>query len=231
LDEIKVENREGVSGGVVPAVRGERWPEPQDYAMEFLKEPDEHLNITLLIAGLLSVVISAFIIYITPQLQSDHNEESTALFRVLLFKIDDTIFGGDVPQVPHWTGPLCTTVMTQALLYLSLVATLASAFLAILAKQLFGTRAFADSRGSNIEGGQNPQRELRRSSLSLHLVLLALSLLLQFAVLLFSCAVSVYIWSVNPIIAAIIPLIAFCGILLHSPFGALASANLGYARA
>lgn len=217
LEDIKVESREGAGGGVVREVS-----EPQDYDVKFLKERDEALNSTITLAGLFSVVISAFIVYTSPQLQPNPNEESAALLRVLLFKFDNTIFGGDVPQVPHWTGPSYTIIMTQSLLYLSLAATLASTFFAILAKQLSDRYTFDGSQDSNMEQGRAPERRLRCSSVSLRVVHLVLPLLLQSALLLFSCAVSVYLWKINTVIAAIIPIVTFCTIQFCSPFGASA---------
>ena len=59
----------------------------------------------------------------------------------------NTTFGGEVPKVPQWTGPPLTTVTTQALLYLSLMATLASALLVILIKHLLSLHTLADTRG------------------------------------------------------------------------------------
>ena len=118
-------------------------------------------------------------------------------------------------------------MVTQALLYLSLVATFASALSATLAKQLLDLYAFAGSPDSSIERGRNPQRGLRSFSLSLRIVLLALSSLLQFALLLFSCALSVYLWEVNTVIAAIILVAALCTVPLYSPFGVGVLAGLG----
>ena len=78
---------------------------------------------------------SAFIIQVQPQLQKDPNEETAALLRVLIHKIDNTTFGGDVPALPQWTGPARMVVQVQSILYASLAASLLSALLAMLGKQ------------------------------------------------------------------------------------------------
>ena len=59
----------------------------------------------------------------------------------------NTTFGGEVPKVPQWTGPPLATVATQAPLYLSLMATLASALLVILIEQLLSLYTLADTWG------------------------------------------------------------------------------------
>ena len=75
---------------------------------------------------------SAFIIQVQTQLQSDPNEETAALLRVLIYKIDNTTFGDNIPAVPQWSGTPHATVQAQAILYASLAASLFSAFLAML---------------------------------------------------------------------------------------------------
>ena len=80
-------------------------------------------------------MISAFIIYVHPQLQKDPNEETADLLRVLLYKTDNTSFGGDVPEVPKWTGPPHTVVAALVLLYLGLAAVVITVTFAIIIKQ------------------------------------------------------------------------------------------------
>ena len=177
-------------------------------------------------AGLLSAVISAFIIYINPQLQSDPGEESAALLRVLIYKIDNTTFGGDVPRLPEWTGPTSTVVATQALLYLSLASTLGSVLFAILAKQLLDVYSLAGGWGSGPKLRITSRRGLGFFKLGLHVLLLALSLLLQFALLLSSCAVTVYLWEVNLIVASFVLAATVLTLPLYAVFAGSAVANM-----
>ncbi|KAF9644475.1 hypothetical protein BDM02DRAFT_3079018, partial [Thelephora ganbajun] len=109
--------------------------EAEEYDKEFMKKHDEDLNTTLIFAGLFSAVASAFTVQIQSRLQPDPNEETAALLRVFIHKVDNTTFGGDVPALPQWTGPPRTIVHVQSVLYASLAASLLSAFLAILGKQ------------------------------------------------------------------------------------------------
>ena len=78
---------------------------------------------------------SAFVIQINSQLQRDPNQETAALLRVLIYKMDNTTFGNNVPVLPQWTGPPRAIIQVQAILYASLAASLFSAFLAMLGKQ------------------------------------------------------------------------------------------------
>ena len=177
-------------------------------------------------AGLLSTVISAFIIYINPKLELDPSEESSALLRVLIYKVDNTTFGGDVPGLPEWTGPTSTVVATQALLYLSLASTLGSALFAILAKQLLDLYSLAGGWRPSPVFRTAARQGLKWFALRLHALLLALSLLLQFGLLLFGCAVTVYLWKVNLVVASFVLAATLLALPLYAVFGGVALANV-----
>ena len=148
---------------------------------------------------------SAFIIQVQPQLQSDPNEETAALFRVLIHKIDNTTFGNDVPAVPQWTGPPYIIVQVQAILYASLAASLFSVFLAMLGKQWLNRYASIDTRGSAIERSQNRQRKLDGVvAWFFDHVIELLPLMLQFALLLLGCALARYLWEIDTTVASVI---------------------------
>lgn len=150
------------------------------------------------------------------------------MLRVLLYKMDNTTFGDEIPEIPRWAGPPSTIIATQALLFLSLSATLASVLFAILAKQLLDLYALAGSPGSDIEQGQVVHHSrLRWFTLSLHLLLLALSSMVQAALMLSSCALSVYLWNINIVIAVIVLVAASCALPFYFSFGILALTNIG----
>ena len=123
----------------------------EEYDREFMKNHDEDLNTTLIFvgyahcpgtrvltwsqAGLFSAVTSAFIIQVHPQLQPDTTDETAALLRVALYKMDNTTFGGNIPPLPQWTGAPRRMIHVQAMLYASLATSLFSTFLAMLGKQ------------------------------------------------------------------------------------------------
>jgi len=100
-------------------------------------------------------VTSAFIIEVNSELQPDPNDETNALLRLLIYKIDNTTFGGNVPSLPQWSGPPRTIIQVQAMLYASLAASVFSAFLAMLGKQWLNRYASVNMRGSTIERSQN----------------------------------------------------------------------------
>jgi hypothetical protein len=150
-------------------------------------------------------VTSAFIVQVGSQLQPDPNEETAALLRVLIHKIDNTTFGGDVPTVPQWTGPPRTIVRVEAILYASLAASLFSAFLAMLGKQWLNRYASIDMRGSAIERSQNRQRKLDGIiTWYFDHVMEALPVILQFALLLLGCALSLYLWGIDRTVALVV---------------------------
>ena len=167
-------------------------------------------------AGLFSAVASAFIIEVNSKLQPDPNDETAALLRVLIFKIDNTTFGDDPPTLPQWTGPPHTIVQVQAILFASLAASLFSAFLAMLGKQWLNQYASIDMRGSAIERSQNRQRKLDGIVIwYFDHVMEALPLMLQAALLLLGCALSQYFWEINTTVASVILAITSFGVLLY----------------
>ena len=165
---------------------------------------------------------SAFIIYIHPQLQTDSGEESAGLLRVLLYKTDSTIFGGNVPGVPEWTGPPGTVVAALVLLYLSLAASVTSVLYAILAKQLLNLYALACAPGT-----PRDVDKFKWFTVTLHTVVLLLSLLVQLALLFLSCALTVYIWKINLLVASLILVLTVSAVPIYAVFVLLALANIG----
>ena len=195
--------------------------EAEEYDREFMKKYDEDLNTTLIFvssvlcsgaqvptwlqAGLFSAVTSAFIIDVQSQLQPDTGEETAALLRVLIHKIDNTTFGAETPTIPQWTGPPRAVVQVQAILYTSLATSLLSAFLAMLGKQWLNRYASTELRGTAIERSQNRQRKLDGIvAWYFDGVMEALPLMLQVAALLLGCALSHYLWGINTTVACVI---------------------------
>ena len=159
---------------------------------------------------------SAFIAQVQPQLQSDPNEEAVALLRVLIYKIDNTTFGGDVPALPQWTSPPRMVIQVQCILYASLAASLLSAFLAMLGKQWLNRYASVDMRGPAIERSQDRQRKLDGIiAWYFDHVLESLPLMLQAALLLLGCALSRYLWEINTTVASVVIGVTSFGILFY----------------
>ena len=167
-------------------------------------------------AGLFSAVTSAFIVDVNSRLQPDPNEETAALLRVLIYKIDATTFGNDVPTIPEWSGPPRSIVQVQTMLYASLVVSLFSSFLAMLGKQWLNRYISTDLRGTAIERSQNRQRKLD-GMVSWHFecVMESLPLMLQAALLLVGCGLSRYLWEINTAVASVILAITSFGVLFY----------------
>ncbi|KAF9783437.1 hypothetical protein BJ322DRAFT_1070828 [Thelephora terrestris] len=182
--------------------------EAEEFDKEFMQKYGEDLSTTLIFAGLFSAV--------QPQLQSDPNEETAALLRVLIHKIDNTTFGGEAPALPQWAGPPQSIVHVQCLLYASLFASLLAAFIAMLGKQWLSRYGSIDLRGSAIERSQDRQRKLNGiNAWCLSHVLESLPLMLQAALLLMGCALSRYLWEVDTTVAAVVVGMTSCGVLFY----------------
>ena len=160
---------------------------------------------------------SAFIIEVNSELQPNPNQETAALLRVLVHKVDNTAFGNDVPTIPQpWTGPPHVMVQVQTILFASLAASLFSAFLAMLGKQWLNRYASVDMRGSAIERSRNRQRKLDGIiSWYFDHVMESLPLMLQVALLLLGCALSRYFWEINRTVASVIIGVTLFGVLFY----------------
>ena len=178
---------------------------------------------------------STFITQIQSQLQPDPNKETAALLRILIYKIDNTTFGDDVPIVPQWSGPLHTIIQVQSILYASLAGSLFSALLAMLGKQWLnrysGSYTSTDARGSAIERSQNRQRKLDGIiTWYFDHVIESLPLMLQLALLLLGCALSRYLWGVDTTIACVVLGVTSFGVASYTFFliAGAASASCPY---
>ena len=168
-------------------------------------------------AGLFSAVTSAFIIEVNSHLQPDPNEETAALLRVLIYKVDNATFGQEAPPVPQWPGPPPTIVQAQAILYASLAASLFSAFLAMLGKQWLNRYASTGMRGAAIECGRDRQRKLNGIvTWYFEYVMESLPLMLQAALLLLGCALCRYLWEINTTIASVVICATSFGVTFYS---------------
>ena len=157
---------------------------------------------------------SAFIVEVNSELQPDPNEETAALLRVLIHKVDNTTFGNDVPSIPQWAGPPQTIVQVQAILFASLATSLFSAFLAMLGKQWLNRYTSVGMRGSAVERSQNRQRKLDGIiDWYFNHVMESLPMMLQVALLLLGFALSHYLRAINKTVALVVIGITWSGVL------------------
>ncbi|KAF9789626.1 hypothetical protein BJ322DRAFT_1043227 [Thelephora terrestris] len=228
VGEIQVVARDDESNGErLPAMEMQQI-KSRFSSEEFFKKRSDDLNIILIVAGLLSAVISAFVVFIQPQLQQDPGEDSAALLRVILYNMNKTAFGTTVPAVPDWTGPSNEIIATQVLLYLSLAFTLSSVLFALLAKQLSDTYDLVDS--GDIEVGEESLSDIRVSWFALRFLLLLLPFNLQFGLLFAYCALTVYLWKVSVVVSRVVLVTALAIMPFYLIFIFLAFLNLWYAN-
>ena len=107
-------------------------------------------------------------------------------------------------------------VHVQAILFMSLSASLLSAFLAMLGKQWLNRYASTDMRGSAVERCRNRQRKLDGiDAWHFDSVMESLPLMLQAALLLLGCALSRYLWEVDKTIAFVVVGVTSFGVLFY----------------
>ena len=163
-----------------------------------------------------SAVTSAFIVQVDSQIQPDPNDETASLLRVLLYKIDNTTFGGNVPALPQWTGPPRTMVQVQAILFATLTISLFSAFLAMLGKQWLNRYESTSMRGSAIERSHSRQQKLGGVvAWYFDHVMGSLPLMLQAALFLLGCALSRYLWEIDLAIALVVLSVTSLGVTFY----------------
>jgi len=161
-------------------------------------------------------VTSGFIINIQDELKPDYNQETAALLRVLIHKMDGTTFDGQAPPLQAWNGPNYEIVTCQTVLYASLGISLLAAFLAMLGKQWLNRFGKAKVRGSEIDESRNRQRKLSGMvSWKFDLVMESLPLMLQSALLLLGYALSRYLWTINLTVASVVIGITSIGLAFY----------------
>ena len=135
----------------------------------------------------------------------------------MLYKMDDTTFGGNIPSLPQWTGAPRGIIHVQAMLYASFAASLFSAFLAVLGKQWLNRYASTDVRGTGIERSQDRQRKLDGIiTWYFDHVMESLPLMLQVALLLLGCALSLYLWEIDVTVACVVLSVTTLGVIFYA---------------
>ena len=134
----------------------------------------------------------------------------------MIYKFDNTTFGGQVPPLRAWNGPDHNIVTCQTVLYTSLGISLLAAFLAMLGKQWLNRFGKVKVRGSEIDESRNRQRKLSGMvSWKFDLVMESLPLMLQSALLLLGYALSRYLWIINLTVASVVIGITCIGLAFY----------------
>ena len=110
-------------------------------------------------AGLFSTVSSAFIIDVQSKLEPDPNDTTVVYGKIFIHAVNASLFPDANPGATLWTEPLSGIITVQALLYVSLVASLFTAFVAVLGKQ-WVSRYTRNRRGSAADKSRDRQRKL-----------------------------------------------------------------------
>ena len=165
-----------------------------------------------------SVVASAFIVVIQPQLQPDYTQLS---YDVLWMMANSSGLNppAKLSSVPLWTGPDPTIVQVQAILFSSLAISLLVAFIAMLGKQWLARYSQFDVHVSPIDRGRDRQRKRDgMTTWGFEFVVESLPLMLQVALLLLGCALSEYLFTIDHLIAWIVIGFSTFGFLLYLSF-------------
>jgi len=135
----------------------------------------------------------------------------------MLYKMDNTTFGDNIPSLPQWTGAPRGIIHVQAMLYASFAASLFSAFLAMLGKQWLNRYVSTGMRGTGIERNQDRQRKLDGIiAWYFDHVMESLPVMLQVAVLLLGCALSLYLWEIDVTVACVVLSVTALGIIFYA---------------
>ena len=181
-----------------------------------------------LVAGLFSAVSSAFVIDINLNLQSDPNQESAILLRVIFLTLNQSAIPGETPAVPPTQEDPPGKIVTAAcLMCASLLISSLAAFVAMPGKQWLD-RYLRNSGGSVIERCGDRQRKCDGlEKWSSHFFVEGLSLMLQAALLLLACGLCRYMWSVNASVAYTLISLTGLGVVFY--VGILIAGTSSYA--
>ena len=137
-----------------------------------------------------------------PHLRPDPHQKTFALLCDAAYELGRTTVCDNTPVAPQWTGPPPGVVQAQAMLYLSLTATIFSALIAIHVKQWLNHYASVDLQASVVERGRNRQRKFDAlATWHFHRVMELPLLLLQAALFLLLCTTFRYLWATNTTLA------------------------------
>ena len=168
-------------------------------------------------AGLFSAVATAFINQTSSQLQPDPGNETNALLRVLIYKIDNTTFEDDVPTLPQLTRTSLVTSLAQLFLFLSLGLSLLCASMAMLCKDWLNRYRWTDMEASIIEHSHNRQGKVD-GVYDWYFLYVSdfLQFVLQSSLFLFGCGLLGSLWEANVPAAGVIIVLICCGILIFA---------------
>ena len=159
---------------------------------------------------MVSAVTSAFIIALQTQLQPDYTQLSYDIL-VAIANSKGLEVATKLSSHSPWTGPDPAIVRIQSILFSSLAASLAAAFVSTLGKQWLNRYSKIDMYAFPVEHCRNRQRKIDGiSAWGLDFVVASLPLMLQAALFLLGIALSDYLFAIDKVVAAV--LIGFTGV-------------------
>ena len=159
--------------------------------------------------------ISAYIIYMHPQLRTDPDKERATLLRVILREMDRSVFGGQLPQAQKWFAPPHTVVAPPALLHLSFAATMVAALSSVSVKRMLNVYTFYIRMQFKGRTGNCLRFMLLTVGLLTQQIMIFMSsLLLLLACFTSSCSLVVYLWKVNLAPAPPVLMLTICIVLI-----------------
>ncbi|KAJ7863608.1 hypothetical protein B0H14DRAFT_3862781 [Mycena olivaceomarginata] len=149
------------------------------------------------------------------QLADEHDKEfkekystdldTSLIFAGLFSAVSSAFILQILPQLQMLPPPPKKVILSQVLLYISLLVTLLTALLAVLGKQWIMYYQAAGSRGTVEDRGRDRQRKLDGvRKWELEMLLKTFPLLLQLGLLLFSVSLSIYLWTVHLLLAIVV---------------------------
>lgn len=216
----KVQTPDSVVGEVNAPTSAPGWPTAENYLDKYdgdlMKDYSEDIDNILLLDGLFSAVVTAFIFPAVGLLQSDVTQTSAEL----LFRITSQLDGHVVGPPPSPTGtkfrPTASARCITSLWFVSLLLSLGSALLGILARQWI--REYLNWNSATASSRQNVLvRQIRFEAWEAwktHALIATIPALLEFAIVLFVCGLVVYVWTIDLVLGIVVAVSVFLFLLL-----------------
>lgn len=86
--------------------------------------------------GLTIATITSLLLYLVPQLEPSPGDKTVALLRVILYNMNNTAFGDDIPTLTDWERPPVGAFTAQKILFFCLCTLLSGGFYILVIKFL-----------------------------------------------------------------------------------------------
>ncbi|PSR75165.1 hypothetical protein PHLCEN_2v9281 [Hermanssonia centrifuga] len=199
------------------ALEGEKgWTTVEDYINRhdnlMLKDYDEDINALLIIAGLFSAVLTAFIVESFQWLQEDYTQTSSELLALIYAQSTSSSIATH-PSLPSIFEPSVADVWINILWFLSLVLSLAAALFGTIVKQWLREYHMWESESSQNAVWLRQVRFKAFMEWKVPIIVATLPGLLEIAFVLFVIGLIILLWTLHVTVAVVVS-IAASGFLL-----------------